>query len=129
MGDIEIKGPIRVDRPLTDEERALTRWILENGVPEAVGFLDQLERACVVGLCPCGCATIDFAINGLPEAPPGVRILGDFVFGDETDLAGVFVFESNGILRGLEVYGLAGDAPKVLPKPKELRPFGNSAGR
>jgi hypothetical protein len=59
----------------------------------------------------------------LPEAPPGVHILGDFIYGDETNLAGVFVFESGGILSGLEVYGLAVDTPRVLPKLSNLRPL------
>jgi hypothetical protein len=120
------EGSIYLDRPLTDEERELTRWILENGESEGIEFLDQLERARVVGVCTCGCATIDFVVEGLLGAPPGVHILGDFIYGSEANSAGVFVFSSGGILSGLEVYGRSGDAPKVLPKPSELRRFGNS---
>ncbi len=119
-----MKGaPTRIDRPLSDEERTLTRWILENGTPEGANFLNQLERARVIGHCPCGCATIDFAIDGLENAPPGVHILGDFIFGDNTKIAGIFVFSSGGILSGLEVYGFESDAPRVLPNPSDLRPF------
>ena len=113
---------VSVNRPLTGEEYELTRWILEHGKPEAAAYLDQLERARVVGRCPCGCATIDFEIDGLGKAPPGVNVLGDFLFGDESALCGVFVFSSNGILSGLEVTGYAVDAPKTLPDPSELRP-------
>ena len=123
IGKVEMKERIPVNRPLTVEEFELARWILENGEPESTIFLDQLERAHVIAHCPCGCASIDFAVEGLPEAPPGVHILGDFIYGDETNLAGVFVFESGGILSGLEVYGLAVDTPRVLPKLSNLRPL------
>jgi hypothetical protein len=113
-----------MNRPLTDEERMLTRWILEHGAPEALAFLSQLDAAEVTPWkCPCGCASINFQVKGRPIAPPGVHILGDFVFGDPDHVSGVFVFESKGTLSGLEVYGLAGAAPKVLPSPDVLRPF------
>jgi len=32
-------------------------------------------------------------------------------------------FEKSGVLAGLEVYGLAGEAPKTLPLPESLKPF------
>lgn len=56
---------------------------------------------------------------------PVRRPIADFVFGDADTLSGIFVHEKDGTLSGLEVYGLAGDAPKSLPQPQELRPFGN----
>ena len=71
--------------------------------------------------CPCGCASINFQIAGHPAAPPGVHILAEFVFGEP--LSGVFIYESNGILSGLEVCGLAGDAPNWLPEPQALLPW------
>jgi len=37
--------PIRVDGLLTSEEYELTRWILEQGKPEALQFIEQLDRA------------------------------------------------------------------------------------
>ena len=49
--------------------------------------------------------------------------MADFIFGTDDDLSGIFVFEQSGILAGLEVYGLAGDAPKSLPSPESLRAF------
>ena len=119
--------PMVNSRPLTDDELRLARWMLENGGPDARGYLSQLEAAeATTWRCECGCASFNFKVRGRPEAPPGVRILGDFVFGTEADLAGVFIFESNGTLSGVEVYGLAGDAPAALPEPKSLRPWGGS---
>jgi len=98
--------------------------MLRHGSPEATSFLEQLDRASVrPWRCDCGCASFNFQIEGLPPAPPGVHILGDFLFGSEEKLSGIFIFSSDGILSGIEVYGLAGDAPRRLPSPAELRPL------
>lgn len=110
--------------PLTSDEEQLIRWMLEHGTSEAQPFLSQLEKAKVTAWrCPCGCASINLSIDGLPEPSGGLNILGDFIFGTHDDLSGAFVFEKNGILAGLEVYGLAGEAPRTLPLPASLRPF------
>ncbi|MBK8303582.1 MAG: hypothetical protein IPK98_09370 [Chloracidobacterium sp.] len=115
----------KVARDLTPEERSLGEWLLKNGEKGADKFLDQLERAKVVALCPCGCASIDFRVEGLPEPVGGLHPLGDFVFGDEStdDLGGVFIFEQNGVLGGIEVYTFCEITPTIFPKPSELRPF------
>ena len=116
------------NRELTDHERRLVQWMLEHGSPEASAFLPQLEIAEVTPWrCPCGCASINFQIRGKPAPPPGVHPIADFVFGEADTLSGIFVFEKDGILSGLEVYGMVGDAPKSLPKPEALRPLGDSA--
>jgi len=113
-----------VTRPLTDLERRLARWMLENGTAEGPEFLGQLDAAEATDWrCPCGCASFNFKVRGKPEAPPGTHILGDFLFGTEAELCGAFIYSSAGILGGLEVYGLAIDAPSVLPDPNTLRPF------
>ncbi len=52
-----------------------------------------------------------------------MQIIADFVFGDG-DAYGAFLYAQNGILSGLEVCGYADNAPKVLPEPEALRPFG-----
>lgn len=114
------------DRPLTTEEHELARRMLEQGGPNARAFLPQLDRARVVSRCPCGWASIDLAVDGLPAPTGGIRILGDFLFGNDDDLCGVFIFERSGVLAGIEVYGLAGDAPRTLPAPHALRPFETS---
>ena len=112
------------DRPLSDVERALARWMLENGTPDAEPFLRQLEEAQVTPWrCECGCASINFQTKRHPPAPPGVHILGDYLCGEVDAPAGAFIFESGGVLAGIEFYSLAVDAPSVLPEPP-LRPFG-----
>lgn len=111
-------------RPLTDAERTLARWMLENGAAEAHDYLAQLELAEATSwVCPCGCASFNFRIKGKPEAPPGVHILAEFLVGSGENLSGIFIFASEGILSGVEVYGLAGEAPHVLPSPEELRRY------
>lgn len=117
------------NRALTASERSLARWMLENGSAEAKVFLSQLDNAEATSWrCPCGCASIHFQIKGMPEAPPSVHVLGEFVFGKPADLAGIFIFSSTGILSGIEVYGLAGDAPRQLQTPEDLRPFASNQG-
>src|SRR5258708_32401285 len=72
-------GPIPEDRPLTAQEAGLGRWLLEHGNPDAAGFLPQLADARVVSRCPCGCASIDFAIGGVvPAAGSGMHVLADY---------------------------------------------------
>ena len=115
------------NRQLTEQERRLVRWMLDHGSSEAKAFLPQLDEAEVTPWkCPCGCASINFHIRGQPETPPGVHPIADFIFGEGEMLSGIFVFEKNGILSGIEVYGLAGDAPKQLPDSIDLRPISDS---
>jgi len=98
--------------------------MLEHGDPQARAFLSQMEKAKATSWrCPCGCASISLSIDGLPEPSGGLHILADFIFGTDDDLSGAFVFEKNGVLAGLEIYGLAGEAPKALPLPESLRLF------
>jgi hypothetical protein len=115
------------NRPLSEPEHILAQWMLENGLPEGRGFLSQLTNAEVTDWqCPCGCASINFQIKGQPEPPPGVHVLGDYLFGDSDTLSGIFIFESAGVLSGIEIYGLATEAPKALPKLQDLRPVDSS---
>lgn len=117
------------NRKLSEHEYRLVRWMLDHGDPDAVDFLPQLDNAQVTSWkCECGCASIEFQVRNLPKAPPGVHPIADFVFGKDDTLSGIFVYESGGILSGMEVYGLAGDVPKTLPQPEALRPFGDAGG-
>ena len=113
-----------MNRELTPVEEQLIRWMLDHGKADAGAFLPQLEKAQVTPFrCPCGCASINFSIDGLPKPSGGMNVLADFLFGTDEELSGIFVWEQSGVLAGLEVYGLAGDAPKTLPSPDSLRPL------
>lgn len=118
-------SPVSVDRPLTQEEYELVRWILENGAAEGRNFLNQLEKARVIALCGCGCASIDFSIDGTPRPYGPLQILGEFSFGSEKDqnCSEVFVFAVDGVLAGLEVVEYHDPNLGVLPRPNELTPL------
>jgi hypothetical protein len=112
------------NRPLTDAERDLARWMLEHGTEEAKQYLGQLDLAEVTPWrCRCGCASINFQIKGHAEAPPCAQILGEFLLSDGDHTSGIFIYSSAGLLKGIDVYGLAGDAPAVLPRPENLSAF------
>jgi hypothetical protein len=110
------------NRPLTSAEYELAYFMLTIGGPEGHQFLTQLEQAEITPWrCECGCASIIFQIKGHPEAEPGVHILGDFYYGPEEFGTGIFIFESAGLLSGIEVYGPGVDTLQSLPNPAELR--------
>lgn len=117
------------DRPLSPEEEALTRWLLEHGGPDAARYLPDLAAARVVSRCGCGCASVDFAVAGRRAAPgSGLEVLADYEWGDrEGRLAGVFAFARDGQLRGVEVWAAHPDADTSrLPRPEVLRPLGGA---
>jgi hypothetical protein len=118
--------PIPEDRPLTQEEQSLVRWLLEHGNPDAADYLPQLARTRVVSRCPCGCASIDFAIGGVvPPAEAGMHVLSDYVWqADDGSHSGVFAFACDGMLAGLEVWSADGTGPVMsLPAVERLLPF------
>jgi hypothetical protein len=115
-----------LERPLSAEEVALVTWLLEHGEPEACAFVDQVARARVVGRCPCGCASVDFAIDGQRPPGTGLHTLSDYQWrGPDGELFGVFVFARAGLLLGLEVWSIDGRAtPTFLPRTSDLVPLG-----
>lgn len=123
MTSSESSQAVDFPRPLTTPEYELARWMLEHSNAEALPFLSQLPLARVVSGCDCGCASVNFEIDGKPKPAGALRILGDYLFGNDSSLCGAFVFEIEGTLAGIEVYGLAVPAPDILPAPRDLRPF------
>lgn len=109
---------------LTETERNVVQWMLELGKPEAKDFIPQLAKTLATDWrCSCGCASVNFAVEGFSEPSGELYVLADFVFDTGDNLSGIFVFQKSGVLAGLEVYGLAGEAPKSLPLPESLCPF------
>jgi len=120
---------IAENRPLTPEEYALTRWMLTHGGPESARYLDDLERARVVSRCGCGCASVDFSVDGRePARDAPLRVVADFEWRDAAGrVAAVAAFVREGRLAGLELSCLDPDAAiDHLPVPEKLRPFGNT---
>lgn len=117
--------PTQQDRPLTEHERSLVKWLLEHGDPDAVEFLPQLADAWVVSRCGCGCASINFAIGGvLPLSDAGMHILSDYEWQGDGVYRGIFVFACGGQLAGFEVWSLDGKpSTSSLPRIDQLRPL------
>jgi len=124
---VEKRALIPEDRSLTLQEIELVRWLLEHGTPGvAPAFLAQVDQARVASRCPCGCASIDFAIAGrLPPVGAPLQILSDYWWeSDEGDKFGVFVFAKADLLAGLEVWSVDGRAvANSLPKIASLKPI------
>ena len=116
-----------VDRPLTSSEYSVVRWLLEHGDGDNSAFLEQLESARVAGLCGCGCASIDFAINGRRPKQFAMRTLSDYQWRtDEGLLCGAFVFEQDGLLAGLDLWSVDGQStPDAMPSIESLIPYGS----
>jgi len=114
----------RFPRDLTDQERTITEWMIDHGTGEKELYRSQLAQATVVSACDCGCPSIDFAIGGKePEDRTERELLGDYFYGHENELCGVFVFACNGQLAGIEFYTLAAEeVPPEIPSPDSLRP-------
>ena len=114
------------DRPLTRAEAVLVKWLLEHGTGEAQVLLPQLDRARVVSRCSCGCASVDFSIDG-KVAPPtsGVSVVSDYRWDSpEGYLFGVFAYAREGLLSGLDLWSIDGRATaNSLPNTNQLRPI------
>jgi hypothetical protein len=116
------------DRPLTAEELHLVRWLLEHGSQAAAGLLPRLAHLRVASRCYCGCASVDFAVDGVVPLPKDMHVLSDYEYrSPEGRLCGAFVFERAGLLAGLEVWSIdGGTTPSTLPRIEQLRPIGTS---
>lgn len=112
-----------LDRPLSEKEYELTKWLLEHAPSDNRSYLEQLEKAWVVARCPCGCASVNFSINGVvPEISGGMEVLSEYVWGEAEGLCGIFIFAQNGQLSGLEVWSIDGIVSTPgLPDVSELR--------
>ena len=118
--------PIPEDRGLTAQETSLVAWLLEHGNPDFVDFLPDLSEARVISRCPCGCASVDFAIGAaVPPVGAGLHVLSDYQWqAADGSLFGVFVFERGGQQAGLEVWSIDGQiAASSLPEIDQLRPL------
>ena len=118
------------DRDLSKDEQSLVEWLLDHGTPDAIRYRAHLNKARVAARCYCGCASIDFGIDGVvPNRGEPISILSDYEWID-TDgrLFGTFVFSRCDLLAGLEVWSQDGLAPAdYLPEISQLRPIGTAS--
>lgn len=124
-----IPSNIEVDRALSAEERSLVQWLLEHGQGDSLEFLAQLPHIRVARLCGCGCASIDFSISGKIPPPAKMRVLSDYQWRTSAGhLCGVFIFERDGMLAGLDLWSIDGQmTPDALPPIGNLVPISTSS--
>ena len=113
-------------RPLRSSERDALLAVLEAADFDGRDALvAQVESARVVARCPCGCATVDLAVDAdAPVAPGDASIVpnGAAVLGaDGDEIGGVLVLLEGGRLATLEIYSY-GDPIPAFPPAARLRP-------
>ena len=116
---------ITADRPLSEQEYAIAKWLMLHSTPPAIDFLPQLDVARVSGHCSCGCPTADLS---LPEGTPIAKLrdnsVGDAIGEVNGKMVGVMLLQRGGLLRCLEIYDLSDiEHPYGLPELNSLRPF------
>jgi hypothetical protein len=114
----DLSSAIPENRPLSAYERELLSWLLQNAAADNSRFLEQLDAARVVSRCGCGCATINLSVgDGGWHSSGGLPTLAGRQWTDNAGrLFGVVVFAKAGLLAGLEVYSVDGEAtPTKLP--------------
>ena len=97
-----------LERPLTQNERDLIRWMVEHADPRAAHLLSQIDRLSVAAKCTCGCPTIDLALDGEVVPGKGERVVSDWPAKVDGELVDVMLFETNGKINSLEVYSCSG---------------------
>ena len=114
-----------LDRPASQQEREIVRWLLEHGDPKYLPLASQIDALRVVSKCTCGCPTVDFALEGNPPLRKGTHVICDELATVDDQTVGVMLFACNGNLSMLEVYSIAGsDEPFALPKIEDLYVWG-----
>jgi hypothetical protein len=116
-------GSIRDERELTEPERALLQWLIQNGTGNATELMAQLAEARVVSRCGCGCPTIDLAIGTRAGSTrEGSDIVAD-AFGESPEgyAVGVILHVREGLLSELEVYANGNIGPFTTPGPPSLK--------
>jgi hypothetical protein len=115
------KSSEAINRPITQQERHLIKWLLEHGVHGSEQFVSQLDSLSVIWKCRCGCPTVNFALHGESVVSDNEHILADYLAIADGQDVGVILFQKEGRLSSLEVYSRAGtDKPFGLPEIEAL---------
>lgn len=117
MVELGIMNEKILNRKLTQQEEDLVIWLIKNGQNSYDSFLEQVNDLRIVAYCKCGCASIDFKI-----IKTGFNVISDFLYRDENEnLMGIFLFEVNNELAGLDLYAIEAEyVPTRIPKTSWL---------
>ena len=109
-------------RPISPTELAVLRAALERAPSDQPlrELRTPLEDLQVIGVCACGCDSVEFSAQDIPKSRPladgvGTRPVGGYV--------GVLVWGTDHDVTGLEVYDLSFDDKGIrLPTPDSVQP-------
>jgi hypothetical protein len=122
--DDDNKSPAAVNKPITEQEGQLIKWLLKHGAPGSDQFISQVDLLTVISKCGCGCPTVNFAFHGKSVESENKSILADYLATVDGQDVGVILFQREGRLSRLEVYSQAGtDKPFGLPEIEALYPW------
>ncbi len=111
---------IEHQRQLSEEERNLVSFLLENEAPQ---YLSQLTFLLVIDRCGCGkCPTIMLGTQGheVPEFGESTKLADYIGKADDGVLVGVMLFERNGVISELEAWSPAGEDIRKWPAIENL---------
>jgi hypothetical protein len=124
MSESANKGLEVVQRPLTEQECDLVRWLIEHSHLDSSRLLSQIERLSVAEKCSCGCPTVYFALDGVPVTRKGEQLISDWRAEVDGNGVGVMLFQTDDGVSSLEVYSIAGtDKPFGLPAIGSIRGY------
>jgi hypothetical protein len=107
-----VTGEVDVPRPFTEIELALVQAILDaRHFPGRDALRDQLPFAIVQGYCTCGCASIDFSVEGAAKSSAKQSPISyDATVSEPSDDAeastGLLLWQTDGFLSSLEIYSI-----------------------
>jgi hypothetical protein len=105
-------------RPLSAEERALIEFLLSVEFPGRDELRDQLDRVEVIGICECGCGTVNLNVTGAPVRAATESLIPAEAMAEGLD---VLLFARDGLLSSLEFVFYDDNGPEPFPKPSDLR--------
>ena len=110
-------------RPLDERERAVLNHLLAGDFPGSAELRRQAESAVVTGKCPCGCATIDLAVDASAAPAHVERNVPVESLSREADPPfEILLFVENGRLSSLEIVTYADEPIRSFPPPAALHP-------
>jgi len=105
-------------RPLSQEERVLAEFLLSAEFPGRDELKSQLESAEVVGVCECGCGTVDLAIKELAVRAVCREPIPAEAYRSALD---VMLFVRDGLLCSIEIVDYEDKRPLSYPRPDDLK--------
>ena len=108
MTEVPNKFREPLNRPLTEQERDLVRWLLKHSHRDVSNLLPQIDRLSVASKCTCGCPSIEFSLDGEPVVCKGEELVSDWDAEVEGMPVYVQLWVRNGQITSLEVGSLPG---------------------